>query len=322
MSQKNWKNFCIIGSGNHTVTKIIPALIAEEKRIKGIVSSKKNTTLTEFKRFENIKKSLQELPKDTVFVIATPPTLHFRQAKAILKYGRDVIIEKPIFISATEVQEILSLVNSSKNIVLEGFMHRYTKLYIEFMKFWNKEKNNIVALKSSFCIPEIPKKTFRNKKDIASSCLYDMGCYGLSLLNDMELDLKEIKIKSFEKINSRIINILLTGIVNNISVDIKFGENKDYENYVEIITKKNKTIKFFPFFYGRKALKSIEYCTDDDIRLEQFNDYNAFQSMFNDNRENLILNQKVRINKSLIVTKKLESLAKELKILTNKKNTN
>ena len=322
MSQKHWKNFCIVGSGNHTVTKIIPALIAEEKSIQGIVSSKQNTTLAEFKKFDNIKKALQELPKDTVFIIATPPYLHFEQAKDILKYGRDVVIEKPIFISATEVLQILSLVNSSKNIVLEGFMHRYTKLYIEFMKFWVKEKNNIVALKSSFCIPEMPIKTFRNKKDIASSCLYDMGCYGLSLLNDMELDLKEIKIKSFEKINSRITNILLNGIVNNISVDIKIGENNDYENFVEIITKKNKTIKFYPFFYGRKALKSIEYCIDDDIRLEHLDDDDAFQLMFNENRQNLILNQKVRINKSLIVTKKLEILAKELKILTDKKNTN
>ena len=94
MSQKNWKNFCIVGSGNHAITKVIPALIAGNKDIKGIVSSKKNI-LSEFKKFNNIKESLINLPKDTVFVIASPPDMHFKQAREIIKYGRDVIVEKP-----------------------------------------------------------------------------------------------------------------------------------------------------------------------------------------------------------------------------------
>ena len=95
MSQKNWKNFCIVGIGNHAITKVIPALIAGNKDIKGIVSSKKNIP-SEFKKFNNIKESLINLPKDTVYLIATPPELHFEQAKEIMKYGRDIIIEKPI----------------------------------------------------------------------------------------------------------------------------------------------------------------------------------------------------------------------------------
>ena len=40
-------------------------------------------------------------------------------------------------IQIKEVEEICSLVNSSKNIILEGFMHRYTKLYKDFMSLTN-----------------------------------------------------------------------------------------------------------------------------------------------------------------------------------------
>ena len=48
------------------------------------------------------------------------------------------------------------------------------------------------------------------------------------------------------------------------------------------------------------------------MQLEQFNDCNAFQVMFNENRYNLILNQKFSLNKILVITEKLEKLAKEL----------
>lgn len=311
MSQKNWKNFCIVGTGNHAITKVIPALIAGNKDIKGIVSSKKNIPL-EFKKFNNIKDSLINLPKDTVFVIASPPDIHFKQAKEIIKYGRDIIIEKPSFIKVKEVKEICSLVNSSKNIILEGFMHRYTKLYIEFMKYWSEEKHGVIAFKSSFYVPEVTEGSFRDNKDIISSCLYDMGCYGLSLLNDMGLDLKEIKINNFDTYESRISSIQLKGIINNISIEIKFGNNKNYENFVQVKTKNNKIIKFSPFFYGRKAVKFIEHCKNNDMQLEQFNDCNGFQVMFNENRHNLYMNQKFRLKKILVITGKLEKLAKEL----------
>ena len=298
MSQNHWKNFCILGSGNHVINKIIPALIAENKYIKGIVTSKTKNALLEFKKFNNIKDSLINLPRDTVFVIASPPDMHFKQAREIIKFGRDVIIEKPSFTCVKEVKEICSLVNSSKNIILEGFMHRYTKLYKDFMKYWTKEKHEIVVLQSSFYVPEIPKGSFRDNKDVICSCLYDMGCYGLSLLNDMGIDLKEIKIDNFNMHESRISSVQLKGIVDNISVEIKFGNNKSYENFVEVTTYNNNITKFYPFFYGRKGVKFIEHCKNNHMQLEQFNDCNAFQVMFNENRYNLILNQKFSLNKN------------------------
>ena len=106
--QENWKNFCIIGNGNHATSKIIPALIAANKNIKGIVSSKNKIMSSELKQFNSIKESLNNVPENTVFIIATPPNLHFKQAKQIIQYGRDIIIEKPIFISIQEVKQIYS----------------------------------------------------------------------------------------------------------------------------------------------------------------------------------------------------------------------
>lgn len=108
-------------------------------------------------------------------------------------------------------------------------------------------------------------------------------------------------------------------MINNISIEIKFGKNKNYENYVELVKENNNKIKFFPFFYGRKASKSIQHSKNNDIKLEMIDDHNSFQVMFNQNRNELIASQKTRLKKILIVTRKLENLANELETIKAQK---
>ena len=312
MLKNNWKNFCIVGNGHHVADKIIPALINEKKNILGLVTSKKKEFGFDFAIFDNISSSLEKLPFNTVYIIATPPNLHFRQAKEILENKRDVIIEKPIFITLKEAKEIY-LSKDPQNIVLEGFMHKYTRMYLKFMKYWEINKEHIVKLRSEFYIPEIPKGTFRDGTSISSSCLYDMGCYGLSLLNDIGLNLEKLKVKEFEKIESKILKIKLTDIIDNIIIEINFGKSNSYANFVEITKSDNEKINFSPFFYGRKAKKSIIHFKNNDIILNKFNDWNAFEKMFSQNLQNLYLNHENRFKKIFVVTKKLEELSTALK---------
>ena len=313
MSKKIWKNFCIVGSGFHVTDKLIPALIESNKLIKGIVTSKQKESLLKFKNYSTIASCLKTSPKDTAFIIATPPSLHFTQAKEIIENGRDVIIEKPIFLKVKELKEICSFLDDNKNVVLEAFMHRYTKMYCEFIKFWRINKQQIIKLKSSFYIPDLPIGTFRDNTDISSSCLYDIGCYSLSLLNDLGLDLDKIQIEKFKKKDLKISYIQLKGKIKSLSVELNFGQNKNYENFVEVTTLDNNRFSFSPFFYGRKAKKSIINFNNDTMLFSHINDCNAFEKMFCQDVNNLHFNQKDRFKNMLIVTKKLEKLALELK---------
>lgn len=313
MSKKLWKSFCIVGSGFHVVDKLIPALIKSNKLIKGIVTSKPKESLLKFKNYSTIASSLKTLPKDTAFIIATPPSLHFTQAKEIIENGRDVIVEKPICLKVKELEKICSILNDDKNVVLEAFMHRYTKMYSEFIKFWRINKHQVIKLKSSFYIPDLPIGTFRDNKDISSSCLYDIGCYSLSLLNDLDLDLDKIQIEKFKKKDFKISCIQLKGKIKNLSVELNFGQNKIYENFVEVTTLDNNRLSFTPFFYGRKKKKSIINFKNDIMLFSHIYDCNAFEKMFSQDVNQLRYNQKNRFKNMLIVTKKLEKLAFELK---------
>lgn len=228
-----------------------------------------------------------------------------------------MIIEKPIFISSKEVKKITKLANFDKNIILEGFMHRHTKIYDSFFQFWKSNRDIIKSLKSCFYIPEIPIGTFRDNARVTSSCLYDMGSYGISLINDLGLNLDYIHINSYVEEKSKLLRLSLKGIVNNILIEINFGKSNCYENYVEIVTTHHKKITYSPFFYGIKAKKTIVEDSNKK-KILNFMDHNSFQKMYNLNLQDLRLTQKKRFKDILIVTKKLENLAYEYQLIKNK----
>ena len=63
---ENWCGVCIVGIGKHTNTKIIPALKIAQRRILGIVSTKKNTKYLPFESFYNLNDAINSLPKSTL----------------------------------------------------------------------------------------------------------------------------------------------------------------------------------------------------------------------------------------------------------------
>ena len=320
MLKNYWNKFCVVGLGKHAQLKIIPSLQASNKQILGVVTSGNiKSTQTLFKTFKTIDEALKNLSKDTVFIISTPPDIHNDQINKILKYGRDVIVEKPGFINSQDIINISQSENFNKNIIFEGFMYKYTKLYKKFIVFWMKNKKEISTLKSYFYIPEVPKNTFREDKTIKSSCLYDMGCYSLSLLTDLGLDIDNIQISNFTMKDERILNMQLLGESDQVKIELNFGVSKKYKNTLELIKKNNDTIKFWPFFNGVPIDKFLEYCSLDNIELERFKDCNAFSRMFNLERKTLLLNQVNRFNNMFIVTDKLNFLEKQFKLILNHK---
>ena len=145
-----------------------------------------------------------------------------------------------------------------------------------------------------------------------------MGCYGLSLLNDLGLNLDDINIHKFETKKSRITYIQLKGVIENITIDIDFGSEKHYENFVEIINKDKSTIRFAPFFLWHKVIKNnYTHSKKNNIRNEHFLDQNGFEIMFDQNRQKIMTNQVSRMESMLLVTKKTRRFKSKDKIINN-----
>ena len=263
--------------------------------------------------FYNLEDALSSLPQETIFIIATPPEVHEIQINKILKSGRNIFVEKPGFIKAEDIKKISTINNFKKYIVYESFMHRHTNLFNNFMLFWKENNENVTSVICEFFIPDVPKGTFRDNLKITSSCLYDIGCYGLSLINEIGICLDNIKLIDIIIDDKKIVSIKLGGKISQIYIEINFGIAKEYKNIVELKFKNNESYRFHPFFKGIKEKKFVENIKENSLKIKKIDDCNGFEVMFNSEKDELILNQKLRFEKMYTVTKKLNTLEQQIK---------
>jgi len=307
------KNFCIVGYGEHAKLKIIPSLL-KFKNVKLSIVSKKKMKLNNYKIYSNLIEALKTLSEDTIFVLTSPPELHYQQISLILNFKRDVYVEKPIFVSLTEAKSAFRKLEGRENILVEMLMYKYTKLYKIFKKYFTKNINQIKKIEIIFTLPNLPSNTFRDNLSVKSSIFYDMGCYIFSLLNDLSVPLKNFKIKEYEINNRKIQNILFIGSSNNMDIYAELGIHKIYTNKVTLSKHNGTELSFENFFYGRETNKRINISRKNNFRELTFKDINGFYELFKIPRNNWIETQKKRMNKILKISKKMETIESKLKL--------
>lgn len=315
LSAELWPCHCVVGIGRHARTKIIPALQANGQQIVGLVSTQSPDLLPCAPVFNSIEAALEALPTDTVFIITTPPSVHFKQVRAVLEAGRDVIVEKPAFVTSSEAREIANLCKIKKVVIVESLMHRYTLLYRRLMDYWNAHLDRIESINAEFLIPEMPAGTFRQERGVASSCLYDMGCYLISLLADFKLPLDGLQLKHVSNLGHEQEMINIGGVLSGIEISIRIGVASTYMNFVELRTCDGETTRFWPLFYGRSGERCVSQEFRGTIKKVALEDGDAFQSMFNVSRAQWLVDQTDRSAQMIEVASSLERLGHDLMTL-------
>lgn len=306
------QSYCVVGLGEHARNKLIPALLANDQQVVGLVSTQSADLLPCGPVFDNIEAALVALPTDTVFIIATPPALHFAQVRCAVEAGRDVIVEKPAFVSADDARAIAAICQVQKNIVVEGLMHRHTALYRRFLDYWATHRNWIDTMDAVFLIPGVPQGTFRNESAVASSCLYDMGCYVISLLDDLLLPLAGLRLVQVTNLRQGLEEISIFGVIDGVKISIKIGVAATYQNFIELRTHLGDTARFMPFFYGRPGKRWITVGSREIIKKEEFLEVDAFQAMFLVPRSQWLADQAARSARMIEVAASLEALGHDL----------
>ena len=259
-----------------------------------------------------MKEALKHSNSKTSFIISSPPQFHYEQIKLILDSKHNIYVEKPIFINSIEAVNIQNLVVGKDLFVTELLMYKYTMLYEKFLKIWNKKKNSCIKIECFFNIPCIPKNTFRDNDDIFSSPLYDIGCYIFSLMVDLNISLKNLKIQNVKKFSNQFLQFYISGISNKLQIYAEFGIGKEYNNLVRLIFPQGDIIEFEKFFYGRYSEKNIIYKNKNKSKNIKFFDENGFENIFKYDNKFWLKDQKQRFTNIIKVNKKLNSLANEL----------
>ena len=311
MSGGKWRRFCVVGIGGHARTKLLPALLASGQDVVGLVSNQPAGELPCGPVFNRLDAALAALPADTVIVIATPPDLHFEQARIAIEAGHDVVVEKPAFVRTEQARELAGMSQARATVLVEGLMHRHTGLYARLLDHWRTHRSQIVGLDLTFSIPAMPPGTFRQHSNVESSCLFDMGCYIVSLLSDLGLGLDGLEMRDASS-SQRGETIMVGGTLDGVEVTARFGVSAEYRNVVAIRMRDGRRMHFQPFFYGRPGEKHVSTEEGNAIDEQVFSDPDAFRTMFNVTRAAWLDSQPARMAELIEVTRALERLGEAL----------
>jgi predicted dehydrogenase len=299
--------------GGHARTKLIPAIEANGQRVAAVVSSQPTKNFADAAVFLRLEDAVEQLPRGTAFLVATPPALHFEQARLILQKGFDLFLEKPAFVTRREAEQVVSLCERQSAVLVEAFMHRYTRLYSELLEIWTSSRERVRRIEVSFLIPNMPAGTFRSERQITSSVLFDIGCYPVSLLADLGLGHANLAVSEVQFADHPdMTRIRIAGEAGEIAIVIDVGVGEAYVNSVDLRMSDGEAIAFAPFFYGRKADRSIATSSGGNTETRTLHDENAFEAMLARPREAWLRDQAARSRQMIEVAGRLESLAKDV----------
>ncbi len=91
------------------------------------------------------------MPDVQLVYIATPPFLHYEQARDALHAGKHVIVEKPLAVTMEQADELVSLARDTRLLLVTNLMQRYNPLFAQ-----------IKALVDSKLLGDVLRGTFEN----------------------------------------------------------------------------------------------------------------------------------------------------------------
>lgn len=157
---------CIIGAGNISNTRHIPAILKNnELQIVGIISDEKNKIKRTLKSHshlkscnilvinqkESISNQLQncEWFRENVdaVVIGTPPKQHYPMVKASLNLKKHVLVEKPMMMNKKECEDVLSQAQKDDLVLFVMHSFQFSKGMSDlFRRYRNGELGKIKSI--------------------------------------------------------------------------------------------------------------------------------------------------------------------------------
>lgn len=239
--------------------------------------------------FDNLSKMLED-PKIDLVYIASPNSLHYKQAKMCILANKNVICEKPFFTNTKELDDLIKI-SEKKNLFL------FEAISIKYLPSLGILKNLLGKIgKISTCMINYSQYSSRFdkykagivenifKSEFSAGALADLGIYNLHLIYKL-FGMGE-ELSYFGNINDYGVDIGGSGIISygNFSVSFTNAKDSKSENYI-IIQGEEGYIKV----YGNiQEAEKIEIFKDGksefiDIKKERdlyFYEFEYFREIF------------------------------------------
>lgn len=184
------------------------------------IASKSKEKLDRFGKKFNIKKEfffnnydeIIENNKIDIFYIALTNNLHSQVIAKLIEKKKNILVEKPAFMSVKEAEIIFNMKNFKNIFFTEGYMFRYHPQIVQIKKIIESgEIGKIIKMESNFGFNLIYKKNIfgfkkmkidKNKrifnKNLGGGAILDLGCYTTSMSLLIASFINEINISNFK----------------------------------------------------------------------------------------------------------------------------
>ncbi len=181
-------NWLIVGTGDISRKRVIPALVAEPRSRIAAVCDLIRERAEEIARQHNIPaytnyaQALEDEGIDAVY-IATPVFLHVPQAIEALKAGKHVLVEKPLGVSYAQGCQLYEVVQDAPNRCAVAYFRRFSPRYQLAQKMLqNGEFGQVVLVRMTYFSwfdppPEDPKYWRVIPEKSGGGPLADMGTH-------------------------------------------------------------------------------------------------------------------------------------------------
>lgn len=173
----------LVGFGFAAKVFHLPHLVHSTKyEVVGIVSrsgaSKEHSDVSSVPVYETLDEALSQSDA-TLYIITTPSDMHFDMLKQCIHAGKDVLVEKPAFLTAEEGEELIRLSKNSQSVVSVHQNRRWDGDFLTIKELLKEETlGNWKVLESRFDrFRPIVRERWREQPGPGSGILYDLGSH-------------------------------------------------------------------------------------------------------------------------------------------------
>lgn len=146
--------------------------------------------------FEKAYGSYEELlsdPNVTAVYLPLANHVHYEWIMKSLKAGKHVLCEKPMVTTKRESLDLFSEARRQNVVLAEAFAYLHSP-YVDALKEDVAKIGELRYLEAAFLTQRFAEGNFRFDKDKFGGVMYDLGCYGISLILRL-IDSKPVSIK-------------------------------------------------------------------------------------------------------------------------------
>lgn len=133
--------------------------------------------------YNDLRQMLEKQQPD-VLVVATWPASHLKNVLEAVRCGvKAVLVEKPIAVTSTQLEQMSQVTERANILLMEGFMYRHHPLTLAVkQKVEEGAIGEVRYARSTFSTGLTDRTNWRLRGDLGGGAIMDLGCYCINII--------------------------------------------------------------------------------------------------------------------------------------------